>query len=72
MGGTLTANVIYFDDKKIIFAPELNVFANYFIGYRTYLNANGSIFYNDDKLPNFYHNKQLNVNAGISISHILF
>ena len=72
VGGTLTANVIYFDDKKIIFAPELNVFANYFIGYRTYLNANGSIFYNDDKLPNFYHNKQLNVNAGISISHILF
>jgi hypothetical protein len=72
LGGTLTANVSNVDDNSFNFSPDLYLFANYFVGYRTYITAQGSIKYNDYNVGTAVHNKQLHINAGISISHILF
>ncbi len=72
VGVNLVATAGYSNDKAFKFSPNLYLFANYFIGYRTYLNANGSIQYNDYESPTLAYNNILNLHFGVSISHILF
>lgn len=71
IGSNLLAQVSYGKDKSYLINSELNLFANYFISYRTYLSANGNFAYRYAKFS-AGNNSGFNSGISMSFSHILF
>lgn len=72
--GNLLTRVTYYQDRTVAVTPEFDLSANYFIGYRTYLTANGYLrydySYNKIMITGNYH--RLTAGLGLSFSHVLF
>lgn len=62
-----------FKERRWTLSPELNLHANYFIGYRTYLNATAYFLYHYSRYePINNKNRNLNATINLGFSHILF
>jgi hypothetical protein len=72
IGSNLLANFSYSKSKTFQASPGLDLFVNYFIGYRTYLSAFGIIRFNGVNSPSFGNYRNTQSSLSLAFSHILF
>ncbi|RYF84721.1 MAG: hypothetical protein EON98_08465 [Chitinophagaceae bacterium] len=72
IGGNFLAEALYYKDRSWALSPQVDLFANYFIGYRTYLTAEVFFKYNYAHVLQNDNEHVLNAGFNLQFSHFIF